>query len=107
MVALGYNCPFISFTDRMRIEVQVMLPDYSLQQYFFDLPEGSCVSDLLSQLREAACIENDQVFVWSVYGKKVTSDYVFSAQDRFELVLPLPTSPIERRRLLALKRKNR
>ena len=91
----------------MDIQVYLMNADFTVSQHSIDVPVDSTVRDALDVLLFRQYIENTQCYACSVYGDRVKADYVLQADDRLELSLPLPSDPIQRRRNLALKRKNR
>lgn len=91
----------------MEIQVYLMNADFTVSQHTIDVPADSTVLDVLEVLLFGQHIEDSKCYACSIFGDRVKADYVLQADDRLELSLPLPSDPIQRRRNLALKRKNR
>lgn len=92
---------------RAAMQCTVMQSNYVLRLVELDIALPCTVADALSALKIKGCIENDQSYTYSVYGRRVKLTDALQCGDRFDLVIDLPVSPVERRRVLALKRKNR
>ena len=91
----------------MDIQVYIMNSDFTVSQHSVNVPVDSTVLDVLDVLLAHQYIESTEYYTCSVFGDRVKVDYVLHSDDRLELSLPLPSDPIQRRRNLALKRKNR
>ena len=95
------------FLIEAMMQCTVMQSNYVLRLIEIDIALPCRVVDALSALKTNGCIENDQSYTYSVYGRRMALNDVLQCGDRLDLVIPLPVSPVERRRALALKRKNR
>ena len=84
-----------------------MQSDYTIRSFGMKVVKDISVSGLYSLLIDLGHICQDSTYGLSVFGDRVKMDAVLRENDRFELSLPLPSDPMQRRRQLALKRKNR
>lgn len=84
-----------------------MQSDYTIRSFGMKVVKDITVSGLYSLLIDLGHISQDSTYGLSVFGDRVKMDAVLREDDRFELSLPLPSDPMQRRRKLALKRKNK
>ena len=84
-----------------------MQSDYGINSFKLEVSDDISVSNLYLHLLELGYVSSGIEYGMSVFGDRVKKDYLLSENDRFELCLPLPSDPMQRRRNLALKRKNR
>lgn len=87
----------------MLVEVVFALPDcaYSVG---LELDSGTCVDEALTLALQTPAFEDapfNECVALSVWGELVDSDHVLADGDRLELLRPLPTNPMELRRVRA------
>ena len=91
----------------INIKICIMQSDYTIRSFGMKVVKDITVSGLYSLLIDLGHISQDSTYGLSVFGDRVKMDAVLREDDRFELSLPLPSDPMQRRRKLALKRKNK
>ena len=91
----------------INIEICIMQSDYTIRSFGMKVVKDISVSGLYSLLINLGHIRQDATYGMSVFGDRVKMHTILQDDDRFELSLPLPSDPMQRRRKLALKRKNK
>ena len=89
------------------MDCQVMQADYRLCAVRVPIDLPCTVGEVIAYLHHAGWIKNDQEYTFAIFGRRVQPGDIIAHGERLDVVIPLPTSPVERRRALALKRKNR
>ena len=84
-----------------------MQSDYRLLHYDLDLVLPCTLESVLLALQSRGWIDSDQHYGYAVYGRRTKGTDLLYPGDRLDCVLDLSSTPIDRRRALALKRKNR
>lgn len=91
----------------MQIVVYIMQSDFTIQLTHLSIQEDTTVAEIYKILVKQGSLKADVTYGMSIFGDRVTMKKTLCAQDRLEFSLPLPSDPMERRRRLALKRKNK
>ena len=85
----------------------VMQSNFKLLHYQLDLALPCTLESVLHVLQSRGWIDPDQCYGYAVYGRRIKSADLLYPGDRLDCVLDLTSSPVDRRRAVALKRKNR